>query len=278
MAYWSTVETVIDLGAGVPLVMVPGIQGRWEWMRPVVEELAKRVRVVTFSLCGDPGSACGVDPALGFDSFVLQIDAALARAKVSEAAICGVSYGGLIAVRYAAARPQRVTCLVLTSSPGPTWHPDDRARRYVRAPWLHAPAFALNSARGLWPEICAALPPLADRLRFGARHLWRVLAWPASPARMSQRVSLVEGVDFVADAARVTAPTLVITGELRLDRVVPVGSTQAYLRYVAGARAVTLERTGHIGLLTRADRYADIVADFVTASAAVKRAGLGCTP
>ena len=266
--------TLIDLGMGVPLVLVPGIQGRWEWMRPAAEALAKRTRVVTFSLCGDPDSGCRIDPALGFDSFVAQVDAALERARVTEAAICGVSYGGLIAVRYAAIRPERVTCLILTSSPGPTWRPDARARRYVRTPWLHVPAFVLGSGRGLWPEISSAFPPLAHRLRFAAGHLGRVLASPASPPRMSQRVALLAGVDFAADAARVTAPTLVVTGEPRLDRVVPVESTREYLRCIAGARAVTLERTGHIGLLTRADRYADIVSDFVNASAGATSAAL----
>ena len=263
-------ETVIDIGAGVPLVLVPGIQGRWQWMRPAAEVLAKRTRVLTFSLCGDPDSGCTIDPTLGFDSFIVQVDAALERARVPAAAICGVSYGGLIAVRYAAIRPQRVTCLILTSSPGPTWRPDAQARRYVRTPWLHAPAFVLGSGRGLWPEISAAFPPLAHRLRFAASHLGRVLASPASPPRMSQRVILLNGVDFVAGAARVTAPTLVVTGEPHLDRVVPVESTREYLRYIVGAKAVTLERTGHIGLLTRADRYADVVSDFVSASAGAR--------
>jgi pimeloyl-ACP methyl ester carboxylesterase len=272
MSYWSSVATLIDLGKGAPLVLVPGIQGRWEWMRPAAEALAKRTRVLTFSLCGDPGSGCGIDPALGFDSFVAQVDAVLERAGVPAAGICGVSYGGFIAVRYAAIRPQRVTCLILTSSPGPTWRPDTRAQRYVRTPWLHVPAFVLGSGRGLWPEISAAFPPLTQRLQFGVSHLGRVLAWPASPARMSQRVTLLKGVDFVADAARVTAPTLVITGEPHLDRVVPVESTRDYLRYIAGARAVTLEHTGHIGLLTRADRYADVVSGFVAAPAGARGA------
>jgi 3-oxoadipate enol-lactonase len=273
MSYWSGMQKAIDLGTGVPLVLVPGIQGRWEWMRPAAEALAKRTRVVTFSLCGDPGSGCGIDPALGFDSFIGQIDAALDGARVPAAGICGVSYGGLVAVRYAAMRAQRVICLILTSSPGPTWRPDARARRYVRAPWLHVPAFVVGSGRGLWPEISDAFPPLTHRLRFAVSHLGRVLTWPASPARMSQRVTLLSGVDFVADAARVTAPTLVVTGEPHLDRVVPVESTREYLQYIAGARAVTLEHTGHIGLLTRADRYADVVSGFVTDSAGAAAAG-----
>ena len=35
-------------GSGPPLVLVPGMQGRWEWMTPTVEALARRFRVGTF--------------------------------------------------------------------------------------------------------------------------------------------------------------------------------------------------------------------------------------
>ena len=43
-------------GDGPPLVLVPGMQGRWEWMTPTVDALARRFRVATYSLCGEPGA------------------------------------------------------------------------------------------------------------------------------------------------------------------------------------------------------------------------------
>jgi pimeloyl-ACP methyl ester carboxylesterase len=58
----------------------------------------------------------------------------------------------------------------------------------------------------------------------------------------------------------------VITGEEGLDRVVPVTVTRTYASLIAGARYEMLERTGHIGLLTRPDRFASLVGDFVHAS------------
>ena len=44
---------IIDVGAGRPIVLIPGIQGRWEWMQPAVAALAVRFRVITFSLLGE---------------------------------------------------------------------------------------------------------------------------------------------------------------------------------------------------------------------------------
>ncbi|PYR01316.1 MAG: alpha/beta hydrolase, partial [Acidobacteria bacterium] len=31
---------IIEYGGGDPLVLIPGIQGRWEYMRPAIEALA----------------------------------------------------------------------------------------------------------------------------------------------------------------------------------------------------------------------------------------------
>ena len=47
---------LIDVGSGPPLVMIPGIQGRWEWMKPAVDALARRCRVITFSLADESSS------------------------------------------------------------------------------------------------------------------------------------------------------------------------------------------------------------------------------
>ena len=70
------------------------------------------------------------------------------------------------------------------------------------------------------------------------------------------------------DCRRVAAPTLVVTGEAGLDRVVPVESTATYLQFIAGARSFVLERTGHFGTITRPELFADIVYEFVLAGAA----------
>ncbi len=269
---------MIDVGEGTPLVLVPGIQGRWEWMRPAVETLARRCRVLTFSLAGEPGAVRDVDPPAragspraawsddreaGFNRFVKQVDRVLDAAGVERAAICGVSYGGLIAVRYAAVRPERVSALLLVSAVGPSWRPDTHIERYVRAPRLMAPAFVLTAPLRLWPEIIAAIPGRRARARFVARHTARVTMAPISPVRMSERVRLSATVDFVTASRSVRAPTLVVTGEANLDRVVPVAETREYLALIAGARLVTFEGTGHIGLMTRPEEFAEIVGGFL---------------
>ncbi|MBI4477635.1 MAG: alpha/beta hydrolase [Acidobacteria bacterium] len=254
---------VVDIGSGRPIVVLPGIQGRWEWIRPAIEALAERHRVLTFSLCGDARSGAEVDAAAGLDNFVWQIDRALDDRGLPSAIVCGVSYGGRAAVHYAAARPQRTAGLILVATPGPSWSPDARVRGYVSRPLSSAPAFIIRSPGRLWPEIRAAHASLVAALAFSARHVVRVTCAPMRPRLMAQRIGFLNGEDLARDARRITAPALVVTGEPHLDRVVDVEASRELARIIAGARLATLERTGHIGLITRPQEFARLVRDFV---------------
>jgi pimeloyl-ACP methyl ester carboxylesterase len=253
---------IVDIGRGTPLVLIPGLQGRWEWMRPTVDALAKHHRVITFSLCDEPTSAFPCDPDKGFGNFIEQVDLALERLNVAKAVIVGVSYGGLIASEFAARRPQRVTRLVLASALHRTWQPDRLQQRYLRAPRLMSPLFVVTAPSRLRPEIAAAIPGLRDRLRFSASHSVRAVISPTTPKRMARRIAWARSHQFAA-AHSVTAPALLVTGEPRLDRVLPVDVTRRYLDDIDLARHVVLERTGHIGSVTRPDDFAGVVKSFV---------------
>ena len=63
-------------------------------------------------------------------------------------------------------------------------------------------------------------------------------------------------------SARITAPTLVVTGEAALDHVAAVEGTSDYLRIIRGARGVVLEHTGHLGTITRPDAFAAAFREF----------------
>ena len=84
-----------------------------------------------------------------------------------------------------------------------------------------------------------------------------------SPLRMARRVRFIEGVDLTERLRRVTCPTLLLTGEDGLDRVVPVRVSRQYLTLWPHAETTTIPRTGHLGLITRPDVFAGIVSGFV---------------
>src|SRR5258708_15605914 len=122
---------IIDVGSGPPLVLVPGIQGRWQYVQPALEALSASFRVIAFPLCGERSSGLTVDLVRGFDNYADQIGAAMAQTDVRHAIVCGISFGGLAALRFAAVYPERTAALVLTSTPGPRWHLRRRPQIYA---------------------------------------------------------------------------------------------------------------------------------------------------
>jgi pimeloyl-ACP methyl ester carboxylesterase len=139
-------------------------------------------------------------------------------------------------------------------------------RFYLRAPRLLSPLFLLNSLR-LYREIAAASPGVLDGIHAAARHAANVMAHMLSPARMARRVRLLQTMDLSRELASLAVPTLVVTGEPRLDRVVPIRLTEEYMRIFPHAERVTLVRTGHLGLITRPREFAAAAAPFIERNA-----------
>jgi len=239
--------------------LVPSLQGRWEYLEPAVDALAASHRVLTFSLR---------DEQDGLDGLVAQVEAALDDRGITRAAICGVSFGGRVALRFAAQRPERTEALVLVSVPGPGWHLKPSHQWAARHPLLAAPAFFPVMAARLGSELAVAIPDKRLRRDFvirQARRLWRA---PLSPTRMAARAALIDGLDIAAECAAVSAPTLIVTGESQLDHVVPAGGAAGFARLIPGSRTLTLEQTGHLGCITRPEAFADLVRTFLAAQVA----------
>jgi 3-oxoadipate enol-lactonase len=177
--------------------------------------------------------------------------------------ICGVSFGGLVALRYAARRSERVRGLILVSAPGPGWKPAAHQARYMRRPTLSAPLFALGAAKRSWSELRVTLPDGRARLAFCAKWALSFMDAPAAPWRMGHRARLAAAEHFGDDCSRIKLPTLVIAGERELDGVVRPDDTMGYVTAIAGAEFQLLERTGHLGTVSAPERFAAIVSGFV---------------
>jgi len=254
---WTARElNMFDKGSGTPIVVIPGLQGRWEWMRPMLEALTPYGNVVSYSL----------EPAKTFEELLEQTDAVLDRKGWRAAAICGMSFGGRIAAAYAATRPSRVTRLVIACAPGPSFVPNQRQASYLSKPWRSTLPFIFGSPARMWPEIAASLPSSASRVWFCLSHGLRMAAAPIVPASMAARMHLPVAFDVRDACTRVTAPTLVMTGGNGLDRVVPAESTREYATLIPGAKYEMMEGTGHLGLMTQPVRFARIVGTFVNAA------------
>jgi len=262
--------TIIERGDGPPLVLIPGLQGRWEYVGPAIDALSTYFRVLTFPLCDEPSARLSCDPSRGFDRYGDQVRAVLDERRIARSAICGISFGGLIAARFAATDPARTAALILVSTPRWRMGLKRRHQIYLRLPWLLGPLLLAELPWRLGPEVRVAIPDSAARRRFMLAAIATFFRAPLSVTRMAVRGRLVTEIDLRQDCERISAPTLVVTGEPGLDYVVPVAGSSEYLRLINGATNVVIERTGHLGSVTRPDAFASIVKDFVANDARIR--------
>jgi pimeloyl-ACP methyl ester carboxylesterase len=258
--------TFIDRGEGTPIVFIPGLQGRWEYTRATVDALQKRFRVMAFSLGDEPAAGFAFDEQRPFDSYADQVLEVLDSSRTPKAVVCGVSFGGLIALRFAVRHPDRVSALILASTPGPGWHLRPRHDLYAQWPLLFGPLFAAEVPVRARAELRAALPDARVRRQFKRAIAATLVEAPLSLRRMARRARLIAKYDAAADCARISKPTLVVTGEAALDHVVDVDGSSRYQQLIGGATYRVLEHTGHQGTLTRPDAFVEVVREFLEAA------------
>jgi 3-oxoadipate enol-lactonase len=259
----SAMHTVAR-GSGTPLVLIPGIQGRWEYLAPAIGELSRSFHVLTFWLSGEcTRGGVRLGSAASLDTYAEQVDWVLDEHGIERAVVCGISFGGLAALHFAASRPHRTRALVLVSTPSPRWRPHRRHLLYIRMPWLFGWLFALETPARLRAELIATFPDWRARYRFVRWQLATLIRVGLSLRNMAARASLFAAPALEADCSAITVPSLVVTGDRSLDRVVPVDATLEYLDLLSGAQTVRLERTGHLGSITRPRPFAAALRDFV---------------
>ena len=235
-------------------------------MAPSVDALAREYRVITASLPGEPGVDAAFDADADFDVFVRHLDDVLDASGVADAILCGVSFGGLIALRYAAMRSHRVRGLILVSTPGPRWRLNPSQARYAKWPALSSPAVRARRGSPRMARVAGAVSPSA-RAAVGlrqsrvARRAGAGRSAPHGPARPSGRAPEFRGrlrAREGADARRDRRETTSIWS-------CPCDETMSYLDLIHGSSFQLFERTGHLGTVLAPDRFAAIVSRFCRA-------------
>jgi len=127
---------------------------------------------------------------------------------------------------------------------------------------VFGPLFLAEAPWRLRAELVSALPDWHARWAFRLEALRTLITAPPLLTAMAVRARMLDPASAKADCDRVTAPTLVVTGEPHMDHVV-YGTSSEFIRLIAGARSVILEHTGHLGTMTRPDAFAALVYDFV---------------
>ena len=246
---------VVRLGRGAPLVMVPGLAGSWKLLLPLARLLARHFEVIVPGMRGDgvvwgdleqPASRVG--DVGGYAEDLVSI---LSQLGVECPALLGVSFGGAIALEYAAQHPHRLSALILNGVEA-KFHRTigstiarralERFSLPIDSPFINQFFHLLYGAK---PEPGPLVDFVVDRI------------WQTDQKVMAQRLARLESFDVSDRLWRIDAPTLVLAGAR--DVIVPVERQRSLANGIAGARFVTIAGAGHVAFLThRAEVVRDV--------------------
>ncbi len=229
------------VGAGDPIIMVPGLAGGWKLIAPLAAALSRRHEVVLYNLEGE-GRCCSrlASDRVGDDA--AQLEALIGELHLERPTVFGVSYGAAVALELAVERPGLLGGLVVYGGEA-NFEPGlgaNIARRVLERYPLPPDSPFLNQFFNLLHGGVPASPELA---RFVVGR-----CWTTDQAVMAARLRALADFDVTDRLWRIEAPTLVLAGSR--DVVVPPAHQQALAAAIAGARFELLEGAGHVGFLT----------------------------
>jgi 3-oxoadipate enol-lactonase len=233
-------------GEGPPLVLAHGGGGTHLIWWQQVPAFSQSFKVITFDHRGF-GFSVDVPGGPGRAAFVDDLRDLLDRLGIQETALVGQSMGGRTVLGFAAAHPERVTHLVLSSTSGGYTDPDLEA---VRA---SAPSLGPRSA------FSAAFAERDPDRAFLYRSISRTNDYLSPPVEADAAPPA-----SVPDIQRVVAagiPTLFIIGER--DTVAVPSVLEAMHRKMAGSQMVKLPDSGHSPYFELPETFNRIVLEFV---------------
>jgi pimeloyl-ACP methyl ester carboxylesterase len=224
----------LESGYGQPIVLLHGLGGGAETLRPLIALLAPRHHVFAPDQIGFGGSD---KPLIDYriTTLVEFLHGFLDAVGADRPDVVGVSLGARVASLYALEHPKRVGRLVLVSGAGYRPDLDDETAQALAFATLSDAKSALLLA---YDDDRRATDAAAERL-FAAR-LRSGSAFTVS--RLVASFQSSEG--FADDLSGITAPTLIAWG--RGDDIAPVSQGEKAHRQIHGSRLVIFDHCGHL--------------------------------
>ncbi len=237
-----------ECGSGPPIVLVPGLAGGYELLGPLARRLAPHHRVIRYQLRGED-DCFALRQRFGIEDLADDLDEFLSWHQLEAPAILGVSFGGVVALEFAARHRSRLSRLIVQG----TGARFDRNLVQRIAGWvlksypLPADNPWVNQFFNLLFGRKQKAGPLFD---FVTRQCWQT-----DQSVMAHRFRLVERNRLDTRLPGIRVPALILAGER--DLLVSERSLQELCAKVPKARLVRLAGAGHLAFVTDARRVAE---------------------
>jgi pimeloyl-ACP methyl ester carboxylesterase len=243
-----------EWGDGPPLILVPGMAGGFELLGPLARLLSRHFRVISYQLRGEDDCFALRRP-FDLDDLVEDLAEFVDWLCLESPTVMGVSFGGLLALEFAARFPGRLDRLVVQGA-------------------------GVRFEKGLVQQVASTVlsrfPLPADNafvnqffnLLFGAKQDDDALfafvtrqCWQTDQSVMAHRFRLVERYNMLGKLRKVRVPTLVMAGDR--DVLISRRSVALLCDGLPSAHLARLPGCGHLAFITRPDMVAEQVQRFL---------------
>ncbi len=204
------------------------------------------------------------DASWGMDAQVADMEAVRAKFGFQKFDLVGDSYGGLLAMAYAAAHPEHIDKLILSDSAAPAW------KDIVRVlPDVFPDVLEQIATREKNPPTNAADQRIRDHflmLFYSEANRDAYLAGVKDLESVPQVSAAVQKatktLDLTPELPKFNFPTMVITGRYDMN-VTPLTAWNIY-KAIPGAKFVVFEKSGHLPSYEEPDKYVQVVNAFLS--------------
>lgn len=243
-----------EWGEGPPLVLVPGLAGGFELLGPLARLLARKYRVISYQLRGED-DCFALRRHFGMPDLVEDLAEFLDWHCLESPIVMGVSFGGVLALEFAARFPHRLEKLIVQGV----------GARFERGllQWVAGTVlsrFPLPSDSPFVNQFFNVLfgSPQSQSSLF---HFVTRKCWQTDQSVMSHRFRLAEAFDMAPKLDQIQAPSLILAGQR--DVLVSNRGLRDLQLGIHDSEFVCLPGCGHLAFVTKPDLVAQHVIKFL---------------
>lgn len=246
-----------EAGAGPAVVLLHGFPFNRSMWREQVETLAPHFRVIAPDLRGHGQTSVAAGPST-METLAQDVIALMDALEISQAAVCGLSMGGYVALALYRMFPARVGALVLADTRAVADTAEGKQNREQQAQKALREGMA-PIADAMLPKLLAPVT-VAKHPEVVARVREMILKTDPAGAAAAQR-GMAQRKDHTDFLPNINVPTLIIVGEN--DQLTPVAESEKMHSLIGGSRLEIIKGVGHVSNLEQPEQFNRLLAGFL---------------
>jgi pimeloyl-ACP methyl ester carboxylesterase len=242
-----------EWGEGPPLLLIPGLAGGYGLLGPLARLLSTHFRVISYQLRGED-DCFALRQQFDLADLANDLGEFLNWYGLESPIVMGVSFGGVLALEFAARSPHRLERLIVQGA-GARYE-NGFVPRIARAVLTRFPLPSDNPfINQFFNLLFGGKQKPGPLVEFVTRQCWQT-----DQSMMAYRLRMLEQYDVTNRLGRIRVPTLVLNGDR--DILVSEASLNELGAGLPDATICTLPGCGHLAFVTHPQRVAAEVRRF----------------